>query len=192
MVSGLPVASFHPRCWRSIVLLLSQMDFIFIDWPNRTPNSWAHCKESQTTEEAVQECCVIRCTQWAPQCITMGPAYYQETWKSTLNRSERWWCFAAIPRRVQTFSSSAISKVQVQVWLSVKQWRCYHSARNFARSQGSLWTSRNTCAVASYCACLLGWGWKKLQWSSEVKNLAQKHNDTVSAQKSCCVSYPQR
>ena len=76
MVSGLPLASFHPRCWRSIVLLLSQMDFIFIDWPNRTPNSWAHCKESRTTEEAGRHAVWLgshngprNVSQWAPLMI---------------------------------------------------------------------------------------------------------------------------
>lgn len=69
-----------------------------------------------------------------------------------------------------------LAKFPVQVWLSVKQWGCYHSARNVARSQCSLWTNRNTCVVAPYCACLLPWRWKKLQWSLEVKNLAPKHN----------------
>ena len=63
-------------------------------------------------------------------------AYDHEIWRSTLNGSDRWWCFAAVPRSAQTFSSSAISNVQVQVWLSVKQWSCRHSARNVARSQG--------------------------------------------------------
>jgi len=52
----------------------------------------------------------------------------------------------------------------------------------------TIWPSGNTWKVAPCLPCFFSREWKMLQLSLQIKNLALKHNDTVSSKQCCCVT----